>query len=220
MDPYMPTMHEGEEIVMTLRRHIIILLVPLSVVFLLVVFPLVTLLILLQSFPFLWVAPSKNFIIILFSFYLLVLAAYSFYSWFCYYFTVIVITNHRIIELKQEGIFHRVTNELDLSRIEDVSGEIKGMIHTFLHYGTLTIETAGETPNFIFSDIASPNQIASKILELSEREEEKRQNDFAEKIIEEKNKNTTPNEVARNSGTESPGQEEILYKRPPSGEGP
>lgn len=87
-----------------------------------------------------------------------------FTAWTSVYLDVYTITTHRIINREQLGLFNRTVSEIDLSRIQDVAAEQKGMLATFLNYGNVYIQSAGEVERFVFVQIADPYRIA-KILE-------------------------------------------------------
>ena len=86
--------------------------------------------------------------------------------WTDIYLDVWTITNYRIINREQNGLFNRVVSKLELSKVQDVTVEQKGMVTTFLNYGDVFIQTAGEKERFVFEQVGSPFQIAKTILRL------------------------------------------------------
>jgi uncharacterized membrane protein YdbT with pleckstrin-like domain len=92
---------------------------------------------------------------------------YGFLIWIDYYYDVWIITNERIINIEQRGLFVRDMSELNLSRIQDVTTEVKGIIPTVLNYGDVYIQTASETERFIFRQVGDPYQIKDMIMKLS-----------------------------------------------------
>jgi uncharacterized membrane protein YdbT with pleckstrin-like domain len=80
-----------------------------------------------------------------------------------------LITTHRIVDITQHGLFGRTTAELTLDRVQDVTSEVKGIVPTFLDYGTVYIQTAGEHQRFIFEHIPHPVHVAKRILELAQK---------------------------------------------------
>jgi len=85
-----------------------------------------------------------------------------------YWLDVFIVTDKRVLDIDQKGLFDRTVSELRLYRVQDVTAQIKGVLHTVLDYGTVFIQTAGEQERFHFEDIPHPNQIAKNILEMSE----------------------------------------------------
>ncbi|MFZ2803605.1 MAG: PH domain-containing protein [Patescibacteria group bacterium] len=85
-----------------------------------------------------------------------------------YWLDVFIVTDKRILDIDQKGLFDRTVSELRLYRTQDATAQIKGILHTLLDYGDIFVETAGEQERFHFEDIPHPNQIAKAILEMSE----------------------------------------------------
>ncbi len=78
------------------------------------------------------------------------------------------ITTGRVINAEQHGLFRRINSELNLSSIQDVTSEIRGPIQTFFHYGTVRIQTAGTSPNFLLKQIPHPEEVKETIMKLAE----------------------------------------------------
>ncbi len=103
-----------------------------------------------------------------------------FYFWTDYYLDTLIITNKRIFNIEQKGMFHRIISSFPLSRIQDVTVELPGILSTFLRFGTITIETAGENHGFTLHNATNPEE--------------------AKRIINEvQNKNTKPSETLTNT---------------------
>lgn len=77
----------------------------------------------------------------------------------------LIVTNKNLIQVLQRGLFSRKVSRLSMSNVEDVSAESSGFLPTFLGYGTLTVETAGEEENFIFPYCPTPEKYADRILD-------------------------------------------------------
>ena len=85
-----------------------------------------------------------------------------------YWLDVFILTDKRILDINQKGLFNRTVSELRLYRTQDVTTEVKGFIHTIFDYGDVFIQTAGEKQRFVFEDVPHPNLVAKLILELAE----------------------------------------------------
>lgn len=85
-----------------------------------------------------------------------------------YWLDVFIVTDKRILDINQKGLFNRTVSELRLYRTQDVTTEVKGVVHSIFDYGDVFIQTAGEKERFIFEDVPHPNNIAKLILELAE----------------------------------------------------
>ncbi len=81
----------------------------------------------------------------------------------------LLVTNKNLTQIIQRGIFFRVTSQLSLANVEDVTANQKGFFASLLDFGTLTVETAGEQENFIFKYCPNVQRIAKAILEAREQ---------------------------------------------------
>ncbi|OHA59528.1 MAG: hypothetical protein A2589_01550 [Candidatus Vogelbacteria bacterium RIFOXYD1_FULL_46_19] len=109
---------------------------------------------------------SRSFYILAFfySTWLALVWIYFFVSWTDYYLDVWLLTNEKIIDIEQKGIFHREVSTFRLERIQDVTVEIPGFLATLLDYGHLHVQTAGEQREFIIYNAAQPGEVKKKIL--------------------------------------------------------
>lgn len=85
-----------------------------------------------------------------------------------YWLDVFIVTDKRILDIEQKGLFNRTVSELRLYRTQDVTTEVKGFWHTMFDYGDVFVQTAGEKERFIFEDVPHPEHVAKLILELAE----------------------------------------------------
>ena len=85
-----------------------------------------------------------------------------------YYLDIWVVTNHRVINIEQKGLFNRIVAEHQLYRIQDVMSEQKGMLATFFNYGEIHIQTAGAEKFVLFEQVPDPHHIAREITKLVE----------------------------------------------------
>lgn len=98
---------------------------------------------------------------------------FLFQAFLDYYLDIWVVTNHRIINITQSGLFHRKVSELRLYRVQDATASIGGFLHTLLNFGTVEIQTAGEQSHFVFKDIPDPQSVTKTILHLVEEDRAK-----------------------------------------------
>jgi hypothetical protein len=84
-----------------------------------------------------------------------------------YLLSVQIITNRRIIDVTQKGLFSRETNELGFDNIEDGTVKQMGLIPTIFNFGDVIIQTAAgsnkDISGFIFKNIPDP-VVAHKII--------------------------------------------------------
>lgn len=137
-------LYENERVLLTIRKHwfvmagalvlfLIMLLVPPVVLTLL---PLVT-----QQLDAAIVEPATNFLL---SLYLMAVLVFLLLLWMDYYLDMWIITTGRIIDIEQKGLFNRKISEIPLQHVQDVTIEVRGFIETFLKFGRIRIQTAGE----------------------------------------------------------------------------
>ncbi len=88
------------------------------------------------------------------------------YHWVDYYLDIWVVTDQRVLNIVQHGLFSRTISELSIQNIQDVTAEIHGKIATVLDFGDVHIQTAGERKRFMFNDVGDPESIASQITEI------------------------------------------------------
>ena len=109
--------------------------------------------------------------IILFTqnFFMLAVWIYGFLIWVDYYFDVWIITDKRIIDVEQEGLFTRKVSEMTYAKIQDITTQVSGFIPTVINFGDLTVQTAGDMEDFIFRNISDPYHVKSVIAELQQK---------------------------------------------------
>ncbi len=85
--------------------------------------------------------PSVNafFFSLFVGFILAVLAFLPF--WISWYYSVYIVTDQRLIQITQKGLFHRSMVALGLNQIQMVNYEIGGFEQTVLGFGTIMIQT-------------------------------------------------------------------------------
>lgn len=88
----------------------------------------------------------------------------AWYRWYGYQNSVSILTNQRILQVSQHGFFNRQINEAELSRIQDVSSEIKGVAQTIFGYGDVTIRTASKDSLLVLKDIRAPYDFQQAIV--------------------------------------------------------
>lgn len=83
-----------------------------------------------------------------------------------YFLDMWIVTNERIINIEQFGLFRRKVSEMRLNQVQDISSEMHGFLETFLTYGDVTIQTAGEKLQFHFKNINNPDEVKLTIARL------------------------------------------------------
>jgi hypothetical protein len=175
-------MRPEEEIIFFLRRHWFAILPLLFGFGFVLIIPFAAYFGLLFLQPE-FLAVKTNFILFLLgaSIFFLYAWLFLFQNFADWYLDVWIVTNQRIVNIEQRGLFGRVMSELMLYNIQDVTSEIKGFIPSMLDFGTVQIQTAAEKSQFHFEEVDHPSYIAKRILELaSQQRTEKQEIDIKE----------------------------------------
>lgn len=164
-----PGQHSGERILLLLRRHWFVLAASSALFILFLLLPLLVRLlvpigVLAAMSGTVWDGVST----LALSGYYLFLWLFFFTVFTDYYLDVWILTNERIINIEQVGLFHRVISEQRLLRVQDVTSDIRGIFPTFLNYGNVFVQTAGERERFVFLQVPDPNAVKKAILQASE----------------------------------------------------
>lgn len=94
----------------------------------------------------------------------LVVLAYWFYRWVGWWYSVYVVTNERIVEIKQRGFFNRRVSEFGLDKIQNVNYHIKGFQAVLFGFGDITVQTY--VGDLLMSTIHHPVHIHEQIVEV------------------------------------------------------
>jgi hypothetical protein len=163
-----PGQQEDEEICLVVREHWMVLFFRIAAWLVFVGIMLFLDWMIDMYAPALRTTPYVTYINLIKSIYLMFLVLGLLIIWVIYYLNVQIVTNKRIVDITQNSLLHHRISELHLSRIEDVTAEVKGILGTFLNYGNVYIQTAAETERFTFNRVPSPTAIEKLILDLYE----------------------------------------------------
>lgn len=81
---------------------------------------------------------------------------------------VIFITDQKIAEVVYVSLFNRRTIQLNIGKVEDVAVTQVGIFPRIFKYGSLLIETAGETKNPEFPYVPEPYMVSQVIIQAHE----------------------------------------------------
>lgn len=158
-----------ERIEYLLRRHPITFI---STAFLFVVLfsvPIVLYLMIQNLFPTLFDDMAAYALVVLLgSVYYLSTYLFFYAGFLDFYLDMWIVTNDRIIDIEQFGLFARTTTELDLYRIQDVTVHMNGLFPTFLNYGDILVKTASSNMDIIFKSVKHPNDVRERLIKLSD----------------------------------------------------
>lgn len=101
------------------------------------------------------------------SFWALILWQVIFYHLTMYTLDVWIVTDRRIIDSTQHGFFNRTISELHMTRIQDISVHVDGLIQSVFRFGDLRVQTAGTEENFKFIQVPRPEEVKNQIMQMS-----------------------------------------------------
>lgn len=168
-DRYFPTQEAGEKIFLLIRRHWIVFITLAFFIFVMTL-PLIALGVYWIMSPEVFSDDLGNFVIIFASIYALIIVGLCLYGFVNYYLDVYIITNERLVDIKQNGFFRREIAELHLKQVQDVEAKVEGFLGTMMHFGNVYIQTAGERENFKLEDVPHPYTVSKRIAELHQRQ--------------------------------------------------
>lgn len=168
---HLPNQRSDEHVILFLRRHWFALLSIVSAFVLLISVPLAVVWYFLEIVNA-WLAHPVigPLLVILGSIYFLSIWLFAFLEFTDYYLDTWIITNERIINIEQEGLFNRTASELDLAAVQDTTAEIRGIFQTLFTYGQVYVQTAGEKGRFHFKNIDNPEHVKELVTRLVEED--------------------------------------------------
>lgn len=100
------------------------------------------------------------------------LGAYLFFyaQFLDYYLDLWIVTNDRIVDIEQFGLFSRTISELDLFQIQDATTDVHGFFATIFHYGNVSVKTASANISIVFRNVPHPNKVREDLIRLSDED--------------------------------------------------
>lgn len=85
-------------------------------------------------------------------------------SWIAWRFSVFIVTDQRLIQITQKGLFKRSVVDLALNQIQMINYQINGFQETLLGFGTIMIQTF--VGDLTIHDIHHPAKIQKRLLKI------------------------------------------------------
>lgn len=123
---------EGEDVQFVFRRHF--LTAKSGVIF------LILMIMIGVGLTLLW--PNNMMIFETFLVLILVGVLGFLYSYMLWYFSIYIVTNQRIRQISQRGLFKKSVVDLGLDKIQSISYGVSGIRAGLMGYGTIVIQTA------------------------------------------------------------------------------
>ena len=81
----------------------------------------------------------------------------------------LIVTTDKIAQIEYKTIFDRKVVQLSIERVQDVTVSQIGILPRIFKYGTITIDTAGENEDCIFSFAPNPYENSRMIMDIHEK---------------------------------------------------
>lgn len=169
MKTFFPGQQPNEKIYLVTRAHWLTLVPKFLVWLFFAALPVIFDGFAVKTQPLLQQETATDIINLFKSIYLMALVIAVFAIWILYYLNYQIITNERVVDMTQKNLLYHTISEVHLSRIQDVTAEIKGIFGTFFDFGYVYIQTAAEKERFVFDNVPNPHYVAKLVLDLYEK---------------------------------------------------
>ena len=142
---------EGEEVQFVFRRHIVTAKKGLFFLIIMAVVGVIPMLIWKDNINMFWffvgmiIVGSAGFL-------------YSYMLWYC---SLYIVTDQRIRQICQKGLFKKTVVDLGLEKIQSISYGVPGLLAGILGYGTILIQTG--VGDLVISQVRKPSIIHDKL---------------------------------------------------------
>ena len=142
---------QGEEVIYVFRRHILTSVKGLFFLFFMVA---------VGFMPILIWPDNQNMVFIWMGFVILGLLGFG-YSYLLWYFSFYILTDQRLRQIRQKGLFRKTVVDLSLENIQSASFGVPGVLGSIFNYGTILIQTgAGD---LVLSMVSHPEKVYNEI---------------------------------------------------------
>lgn len=169
---------DGEEILLVVHRHWFDILSQFFIILMMLILLFSSLVFASPILDFFNGNVSINFLLFAENIFFIFIWLFFFIIWIDFYFDVWIVTNERIVNIEQLGLFSRDVSELELENVQDMTVEVLGIIPTFLNYGNLYVQTAAEKERFVFRHVPNPYAIKDLVMNLQKSYEKKEASDL------------------------------------------
>jgi energy-coupling factor transporter transmembrane protein EcfT len=156
----------NETVLFKVRKHWFVMVPATVLVTLAALAPFVVYGFVLSVFPVLEEVVNAHIALFFFATFVWILLWWMFWflRWTDYFLDVWYITNKRIVDVEQKGVFHRVVATMRFEKIQDVTYESKGAIAALLDFGDIHVQTAGAHKEIVIRHAKHPEQVKKDII--------------------------------------------------------
>lgn len=148
---------EGEKVKLVFRRHFVTARKGLGFLILMAIIGIIPILI--------WQHDSRMFWVFLI-FLAIGLVGFG-YAYLLWYFSVYIVTNERIRQINQKGLFKKTVVDLGLDKIQSISYGVTSFWGGIFGYGTILIQTAAG--DLTISMVSHPDKIYNKLQDIAKK---------------------------------------------------
>jgi hypothetical protein len=160
IDHDFPGQQTGEIVELVFRQHPLVMRKELFVGLGLILFAVLPL-----DFPQVYASPAlSNFCIKLALGMPIIVLIYWFWRWIGWYYSVYIVTNRRLLEIHQKGLFNRKVNEWQHDKVLNINYHIPGFQAVIFAYGTITMRTM--VGDLIMENLHKPTRIYAQLTEI------------------------------------------------------
>lgn len=161
----MITLEKDEHIILEVRKHWFFLLTEIALAIIFILLPII-LFPILNGIGLEITISSISLTFFIYFLWVLLLWLIIFIFWTNYYLDVWIITNHKIFDIEQHGLFKREVSILHYEKIQDITYEVNGFVASIFNLGDIHVQTAGTERNFTIKGVKDPAYIQRKVNEI------------------------------------------------------
>ncbi len=83
-------------------------------------------------------------------------------SWIAWYYSIFIVTDQRLIQITQKGLFHKTVVDLALDQIQMINYQVNGFQESVLGFGTIMMQTY--MGDLVIHDVHHPAQTQKKLI--------------------------------------------------------
>ncbi len=115
--------------------------------------------------------PNNVTLALLILWYLLILV-FAIENYLFWYFNIYIITNERLVDVSFASLLSRQTTEVRLHDVQSARSTLKGLLGSLFNFGDVSVETAAERLNIVFTSVPKPDFVSERINTLTDIQEE------------------------------------------------
>ncbi len=146
--------HDDEQVLLMFRRHPLVMRKGLIGVLICLLISMIPSLIWPTHLEYLW------FVLVG----LVVGSVFMFYAWIGWHFSIIVLTDQRLIQISQNGLFKRTVVDVGLDKVQNINYQVSGVQETLLGYGTIMVQTY--VGDLVIEFVHHPARMQEKLIKL------------------------------------------------------